>query len=270
MHGTLYWLYSVGALIVAFVYSYLYLPVFHELQLTSTYEYLELRFSRNVRIMASVLCIINILLYVPIVIYVPALALNQVMDVNLHHITPIITIVCVFYTMLGGMKAVIWTDVLQGVVMLASSLAVIIFGVSHVGGFNNIWQRNIEGGRIRIFEMNPSPFERLTFWSAVTGHTFFILTVASNQPTVQKLLSIPTLSKARVAVYIFFFGMVLLVTVSCFTGLLLFAEYHNCDPLLTKEIAKPDQLLTHYVTTTASYIPGLAGLFVAGVVSAAL
>jgi sodium/proline symporter len=52
----------------------------------------------------------------------------------------------------GGIKAVIWTDFLQGVVMVVASIVVVILGVIHVGGVNIVWERNREAGRIRIFE----------------------------------------------------------------------------------------------------------------------
>jgi Na+/proline symporter len=52
----------------------------------------------------------------------------------------------------GGIKAVIWTDFLQGVVMVLSSIALIVLGLVHVGGFLPVWERNRDGGRIKIFE----------------------------------------------------------------------------------------------------------------------
>lgn len=48
------------------------------------------------------------ILWLPIVIYVPALAFNQTTGVNIHVITPIVMTICIFYTMLGGIKAVVW------------------------------------------------------------------------------------------------------------------------------------------------------------------
>lgn len=56
---------------------YVYLPVFHDLQLTSCYEYLEKRFDKNVKMMASMVYAIQNILFIPIVMYVPALALSQ-------------------------------------------------------------------------------------------------------------------------------------------------------------------------------------------------
>jgi Na+/pantothenate symporter len=52
----------------------------------------------------------------------------------------------------GGIKAVIWTDFLQGIVMVVSSIVVIVLGLIHVGGFLPVWERSIDGGRIKIFE----------------------------------------------------------------------------------------------------------------------
>jgi Na+/pantothenate symporter len=52
----------------------------------------------------------------------------------------------------GGIKAVIWTDFLQGVVMVVSSIVVIVLGLIHVGGFLPVWERSRDGGRIKIFE----------------------------------------------------------------------------------------------------------------------
>ncbi|KAJ9575573.1 hypothetical protein L9F63_007581, partial [Diploptera punctata] len=76
-YGSTYILVCFSCILVAVIMNYVYLPVFFELQLTSTYEYLEMRFSRSVRVMASLLYTIAMLLYVPIVVYVPALAFSQ-------------------------------------------------------------------------------------------------------------------------------------------------------------------------------------------------
>lgn len=76
----------------------IYVPVFYQLQLTSTFEYLEIRFARPVRTFASFLYTLSLVIYVPLIIYVPALAFSQATAINLHLITPIICIVCIFYT----------------------------------------------------------------------------------------------------------------------------------------------------------------------------
>lgn len=270
-YGTLYWLACFCAPPVGILNNYLYLPVFYELQITSVYEYLQLRFNRSVRIMASVLCTIGMLFYIPIVMYVPALALSQVTGLNIHYITPIICIICIFYTMLGGIKAVIWTDFLQGVVMVVASLVVIILGLIHVGGFIPVWEKSNEGQRIKIFEMSISPFERMSFWSVLVGGISGWLGMLSvNQGMVQKFLSLPSYSKARKSLVFLVLGTLLIKCITCFMGLIIYTTYYDCDPLESKAISRSDQLLAYYVMDIASTIPGLPGLFMAGIFSASL
>nr|CAD7416176.1 unnamed protein product [Timema poppensis] len=130
--------------------------------------YLELRFSPQVRVLASVLFAITILLYIPIVIYVPALAFNQVSG--------------------GGLKAVVWTDFLQSFVTVGSSLTVIIIGLWKLGGPQVVWQRSYEGGRLELFK----------------------------------------------SLAIFCVGNITMKTVTVAIGLIIFATYHDCDPVTTK------------------------------------
>ncbi|KAJ9575567.1 hypothetical protein L9F63_007575, partial [Diploptera punctata] len=269
--GTLYWLVIVCAVTMGICINYFYLPVFYELQLTSTYEYLELRFNHRVRVMASVLYTIGLLLYIPIVVYVPALVFSQVSGLNIHYITVGTSVLCIFYTMLGGLKAVVWTDFLQGLVMVVSSVVVIILGLIYAGGFGNVWEINQQGGRIRFFEMNPSPFIRMSFWIVIIGNTFGWLNgVGVNQSMVQKFMSLPTYARAQRSLLLCVFGIIIFKTISCITGLLIYAKYHDCDPLTTKAVTRPDQLATYYVLDIASSVPGLPGLFVAGIFSASL
>jgi hypothetical protein len=65
-------------------------------------------------------------------------------------------------------------------------------------------------------------------------------------------------------------GLVLFKSLSMATGLLLYATYEGCDPLLSQRIQRSDQLIPFFVLDVAGHIPGLSGLFVAGVFSAAL
>ncbi|KAL0276708.1 UNVERIFIED_CONTAM: hypothetical protein PYX00_004221 [Menopon gallinae] len=87
---------------------------------------------------------------------------------------------------------------------------------------------------------------------------------------VQRCLAMPTLLKARITIVIFAVGIVALNSVCCYTGLVIYAAFHDCDPVKTKTISKSDQLLPYFVMKIARHIPGLPGVFVAGVFSAAL
>lgn len=75
-----------------------------------------------------------------------------VTGVNIHLVTPVVCIVCIFYTCVGGMKAVVWTDVVQTWLMFGSMLVVIIKGTIDVGGLDVVIDRAMDSGRIEAPE----------------------------------------------------------------------------------------------------------------------
>ncbi|XP_069698875.1 sodium-coupled monocarboxylate transporter 1-like [Periplaneta americana] len=271
LFGTLYSLYCVGQILSGFITHYIFLPVFFDLKITSTYEYLQLRFNMTVRIVTSALCTIYHILFLSIAVYIPSLAVSQVSGIGFEVIAPVISIICIVYTMLGGIKAVVYVDFLQGCVILVCSVTVLVLGLIENGGFAAVWRTAQEGGRIIFFEMNPSPFERITFWSVTIGNTFQMAVFFSiNQSMVQRYVSLPTFSKARTSVVLSTIGIVILSLMGCFTGLLAYAKYKDCDPITSKAIQRPDQIVVYFVMSFASTVPGLSGLFIAGILSASL
>lgn len=85
-------------------------------------------------------------------IYVPALAFNQLTSINVHVITPIVMAICIFYTCLGGLKAVVWSDVIQITIMYGTLLTIAIKGTISVGGFSTVIERNLASERIEAPE----------------------------------------------------------------------------------------------------------------------
>ncbi|XP_049962091.1 sodium-coupled monocarboxylate transporter 1-like [Schistocerca serialis cubense] len=262
LYGSVYGWVCISVIIFALITNYVFLPVFFDLQLTSTYEYLERRFSRTIRLFASGFFTLNLVLHMPLYVYMAAIALSQVSGISVHWITPLVCTVCVFYTMLGGLKTVVWTDFLQSGVTLAAFIAVLILGVVSAGGFAEVWRAADEGGRVAFF---------VSFWAVVIGATgSFVGGCAVHQGMVQKFMSLPDLVASRKTLAGFTFGIILMKVISVFTGFLLYATYRDCDPVKTHEVSRPDQLLPFYVMRVAGHVPGLPGLFVAGIFGAAL
>lgn len=106
----------------------------------------------RMRLLGSLISALSTIVWLPIVIYVPALAFNQTTGVNIHIITPVVMSVCIFYTYLGGIKAVIWTDVIQIVIMYGVMLLIIIKGTMSVGGLGVVIERNWESERFEAPE----------------------------------------------------------------------------------------------------------------------
>nr|XP_022915688.1 sodium-coupled monocarboxylate transporter 1-like [Onthophagus taurus] len=270
LYGATYWLSCISAIIVAIFTYLIYLPVFYKLQLTSSYEYLKIRFNTKVRLMASFLFILSTFLFLPIVVYVPALAFAQATDFSVHLITPVICGICIFYTTIGGLKAVIWTDTFQFTAMLAAMVAVFYLGLVKAGGFMNIMKTSLDGGRLDL-DFSITPLKKDTVWAAVIGLSVnWIAYIGVGQGSVQKFLSLPTMSDCKKTTIIMCIGMILNKTFSVMTGLMIYTMYKDCDPIVTGAVEKADQLIPYFVMDIASSFPGLPGLFIAGVFCASL
>ncbi|XP_076278533.1 sodium-coupled monocarboxylate transporter 2 isoform X3 [Lasioglossum baleicum] len=171
----------------------------------------------------------------------------------------------------GGLKAVVWTDAVQTIVMFGGVVLVAVYGTIRVGGIDFVWEKNRETNRIEFFNFDMDPTTRHTFWSVVIGNYLnWLATCSVNQAMVQRCLSMPNLKMANATIVIMAIGIITIVSLNCYTGLVLFAAFHDCDPVKTKQIGKSDQLLPFFVMELAASIPGLPGLFVACVFSAAL
>ncbi len=105
-----------------------------KLKLTSTYEYLEARFGPNVRVIGSLLFVLFHLGRVAIVIYLTTLAITAVSDLNTYVVASLVGILCILYTFLGGFEGVVWSDFIQGVILLGGVAAIIILGIVHIKG----------------------------------------------------------------------------------------------------------------------------------------
>lgn len=119
--------------------------------------------------------------------------------------------------------------------------------------------------------MDPSPFVRVSFWTYSIGMTTtWIAKNGISQCCVQRFMAVPNIKYAKKSVVVFVIGLVVIKLISSFGGLIIYTKYQSCDPVKAGMIKKLDQILPLFVMDVASKIPGLAGLFIAGIFSAAL
>ncbi|XP_033191923.1 sodium-coupled monocarboxylate transporter 1 [Bombus vancouverensis nearcticus] len=270
--GTQYWITIISIFFSGVVVAFIYAPVFVSLGLNSVYEYLEMRFNRGVRILISAIFLVDVVLYQSIVVYVPALALNQVSGIDVHLIGIIVCLVCVFYTVLGGIRAVVWTDALQVGVMIAAVLTVSILGTYQMGAAE-IWKMSLEANRIEFLNFDTSPYIRHTVWTVLIGSWLYSTAyIAVNQTMVQRYRSLKDLKTSKLSLAIFTISIMLFISLCCWCGLVLIAWWSppKCDPRATGLITADDQLLPAYVMEIAKNLPGVPGLFISGIFGAAL
>uniref|UniRef100_A0A8B9PDT3 Solute carrier family 5 member 12 n=1 Tax=Apteryx owenii TaxID=8824 RepID=A0A8B9PDT3_APTOW len=258
--GTPSEVYRYGASFILFFLSYtlviiftseLFVPVFYRSGITSTYEYLELRFNKMVRFAATL-------------IYILQTVRRHFTGFDLWGSVAATGIVCTFYCTLGGLKAVVWTDAFQMIVMVVGFATVLIRGTILNGGPTNIWQCASEGSRLHIFDFDVDPLRRHTFWTIVVGGAFTWLGLYGvNQSTIQRCISCKSEKHAKLALYLNLLGLWIVLVCAVFSGLVMYSHYKDCDPWTADFISAPDQLMPYFVMDIFSSMPGVPGLFVA-------
>src|SRR5687768_8054901 len=126
-------------------------PFFHRLNYFTVYEYLEARFDVRVRTLAAMIFILWRLGWMATAMYVPSLAVNAATggEVDLNTMTIVVGVVVTLYTMLGGIQAVIWNDVVQFCIMFGGLAATVVIAWSTLpGGLSEIWSVNAAAGKL--------------------------------------------------------------------------------------------------------------------------
>lgn len=245
-------------------------PIFRKLELVSVNEYLELRYSLPVRYLGCFYFYLQYLLYLSIVLYAPSLALNSVADVSLPLTIVSTGLVCTFYTSLGGMRAVVWTDVFQSGVMILGLVVTAVIGVMELGSFSKIFEVGNEFKRFDVsFTLDPT--EQHSFWGVVIGLSFSLMcTWTVSQPTIQRVVAAKSLKDSKKALYASFVGVLVIMSFVTLDTFVAFAMYANCDLVKSGRIKKYDEVLPYLVIDKLGHLTGLPGLFTACLFSFAL
>ncbi|NXR14498.1 SC5A8 protein, partial [Semnornis frantzii] len=180
-------------------------------------------------------------------------------------------VVCTFYCTLGGLKAVVWTDVFQVGIMVAGFSAVIIRAVVVQEGIGHIVNDSYYGGRLNFWDFNPNPLQRHTFWTIIIGGTFTWTGIYGvNQSQVQRYIACKNRFHAKMSLYINLVGLWAILVCATLCGLTLYSIYKDCDPWTAGQVSALDQLMPYLVLDILRDFPGVPGLFVASAYSGTL
>ncbi|XP_025202692.1 putative sodium-dependent multivitamin transporter isoform X2 [Melanaphis sacchari] len=271
LRGTQFMVINASNIIGTPIVAYVFLPVFYKLGYLSVYQYLEERFGKSTRIVASLAFSIQTVLRTALVLYAVSLALNAIAGFSQTASMMVVGILCTFYSTIGGIKAVIVTDLFQSLLMFGSVFTVIGVAAVNVGGLTEIWKIAHDYGRVELFNFQVDPTVRHSWWSLMLGGMFTYVSVYGvNQVQVQRYL---TMKDYGTAVRTLWFSWPITAFLSLsmsFAGLAMFSKYRDCDPIKEGRITSGDQLMALFVLDTMAFTPGLTGLFLAGVCSSAL
>jgi len=247
---------------------FFYLPFYRRLNVASVYEYLELRFDLAARLVGSIAFICFQLGRMGIVIFLPALALSTVTGVNIYVCIIVMGLLATLYTALGGIEAVIWTDVLQVVVLLGGAILSLVLIVTAVpGGFGGVISTAAAGGKFHMINLTWDVTTNAV-WIVVIGNIFInLVPYTSDQTVVQRYLTTSTEKQAANAIWT---NAVMCIPASLlffFLGTALWAFY-KADPSLLNPTGRTDDIFPWFI---ARQLPaGVAGLVISGLFAAAM
>jgi SSS family transporter len=269
-NGPIFYLVTLGFFVATPITTLVFLPFYYNARFFTAYQYLEARFSVHLRTLASASFVVRVLLWLAAATYAPALALEQATGMPLWFTILCTGVLTTIYTTFGGMRAVIWTDVMQLVVLFGGQVAIILVAVTKVpGGWGQVIELGQQGGRLDL-SLSPDPTVRLTLWGLLIGAAFMhLVQMATDQVSVQRYLSAKSLKEAQRGLWLKLWFVIPVSGVFYGTGLVLYAFYQvNEDPLAAGNITKADQILPYFVVNELP--SGLPGLFIAAIYAASM
>jgi SSS family transporter len=264
----LFWVSASYAVAVPVV-MYVFLPFYMRLKLYTGYEYLERRFDLKTRLAASGLFLLMRGSHVALAIYAPALVLSILTGLPMYISVLIIGVFTTLYTSLGGMKAVIWTDVLQFSVLISGVLAVFWLSVARMpGGIMAAYHTASTGGHLQLFDFSLDPRRMTAFWPAMIGGSVMTLsTLGTDQAYLQRYFTTTSLSEGRRSVL---FDMIIVLPVAAILyllGTVLYAFYHAYPGRLLG-LPNPDAILPYFVMNEIAGV--FAGLVIASIFASSM
>lgn len=237
---------------------------YYRLEFFTAYELLERRFSYGLRATASLLFILLRLCWLATALYATAVAVSQIAGLRLPEAILILGGSTCLYTALGGMRAVIWTDVAQFLVFTTAILAMFgtILNAFHMD-IGAIWSLAEAGGRTKLVDFSFSPHE-ITLWSVLIGYFFINLAVFGvDQVILQQYLTAKNIEQSRRSLWANAVIGVLIMIPLFLLGLGFYAFYTKHGLAI-----EPDRVVPHFAVTQLP--EGLSGLVIAGIFAATM
>ena len=285
-NGGMKWLtFEFGVPLAMIGIMFFIIPPLYKSGIVSIYEYLERRFSSSTRKLISVVFQISRALGTGVMVFTMALIIQAVVGISFHWTLIIISVVTLVYSYQGGMKAVVWGDAIQMIILFLGLIICLIVGYSllkETGDF-----KGFDTSRLQVIDFsNLGLFsgEEYGFWPMLLGGLFLYLSYyGTDQTQAQRLLSAKnegTIKKLLMANGLLRFPVVL---VYCIMGLIIgylvsnIPEFYSSIEETTRihypaEFArngiKPDLMIPVFIT---KYLPnGLIGILMVGIMSAAM
>ncbi len=256
-------------LLISFPVIKYYLPYFRKLNVTSAYEILEQRFNLFTRLLASTLFCIFMIVRMAIVLYLPSLALTAVTGIDIYLCIVLMGLVTIIYCTMGGVEAVIWGDVVQGLILVFGAIfAVVYLAVNTEGGVMGCIDIALANDKLRLFDWSNS-WSQACWWVIIIGGLANnLISYTSDQTVIQRYLTTPDEKSAGRGILVNGV-MSVFVSVAFYmigTGLYTFYKTHPTE--LDVTMAQSDAIFPFFMM---SQMPaGIAGVLIAAIFAATM
>ncbi len=271
--GKLDWLFTAQLpflIFTAFVITRFVLKRYRDAGVISVYTYLEQRIHVSARLLASLSFILFSIGRMGLVLYLPALAFSMVTRADLLTTIMVMGAVVTVYTVMGGMEAVIWTDFVQAIIMVAGAVVSIVFILVKVGGSQFLTIASAHH-KFRVMQTHGDWTSILTVFLVLETIFQTIRIYGTQQDITQRYMTTRSTEKANASVWIAILGFIPFCLLFFFIGTALFVYYQlHPDPAVAALVAKgkADAIYPYFV---ASRLPvGVAGLVIAAIFAAAM
>ena len=263
--------FSLSLPIASVIAAKYFVPLYRKINSPSAYTFMEQRFGPWARIYVSLCYLLTQFMRIGTILYLLALTLNAVTGWDLATIIVFTGLIVAIYSMLGGISAVLWTDAIQGVILITGALACatyILFSMPE--GPGQVFTIAVENKKFGLgsFDMDLS---KPTFWVVLVYGIFInIQNYGIDQNYVQRYMASKTEKDAKRSVLI---GGLIYVPVSAlflFIGTALFAYYDSVAslPMELQDVSKSDRVFPHFIVNVLPV--GLSGLLVASIFAAGM
>ena len=265
------WIRLVQGLMVPVVLVFLVwfiVPLYRKVIGISAYEYFEKRFGFFARVYGSLGFILAHFSKMGTVFFLLALAISSMMGIDTFTVILVIGVIVIFITMIGGIEAVIWLDVIQGFMLIGGGfIALFVLLFTPEGGPTAVWNTAMENGRIGFGPFDWD-FVNLTFWvMAINGIFYAIQKYGTDQTIIQRYLTAKSEKGAIKAALICVLLSVPVWALFMFIGTALFS-YYQLTPASLSEGMRADAVFPQFIMTGLPI--GVTGLIVAALIAAAI
>ncbi|MEA3412971.1 MAG: sodium/solute symporter [Pseudomonadota bacterium] len=270
--GGFTWLqYELAVPLAMIVTAALLLPFFRSLDLISVYEYLELRFGSSVRYLVSAVFLVSRALGTAVALYASAIVLTVMLDLPVWMTIVMMAVFTVIYDTIGGMKAVVYSDVIQIGILMSGIVVCIFYALKVAGGLDSVLS-SVHPDRLRALDFTTglSDGGSTPFWGFVVGGLFlYTAYYGTDQSQVQRELSAKDMAGTRRSLYLNGYVRFPLTLLYAFLGLAIGGVY-ALSPEYQQQV--PREFLDFLVPVfILEYLPqGVRGLLVAALLAASM